>query len=126
MAGYGGKRPGAGRKKGSINVLTALKRGETEINQVQGAKAKKAVAAAVILGVVDEVKLWAELLESPREAIRLDALKYLTDKRDGRAKQAVEVTGDMAIRQMSDEELLRRWTNLASSLNIPAQIVSDC
>jgi len=69
--GHGGVRKGAGRKPES-NVM------------------KKATAGE-ILSEVDEVELWKQLLNSSNKRIALDALKYLTDRRDGKAQQAVSV-----------------------------------
>ena len=45
-------------------------------------------ASEQILGSVDEVSLWQELLCSQNEKIKLEALKYLTDRRDGKAPQS--------------------------------------
>lgn len=67
----GGKRDGAGRKRSPAKYL------------------RKATAAA-ILAAVDEQKLWKDLLDAKVEPrIRLDALKYLTDRRDGKPAQAI-------------------------------------
>jgi hypothetical protein len=93
MASKGGKRPGAGRKPGSINKITALKKACTEINQIKGSAAKRAVTAAAVLGCVDEMAAWLSLLSSKDEHIRFKTLTYLVDQRDGRAKQRVEATG---------------------------------
>ena len=43
--------------------------------------------AEEILSSVDEVGLWGELLSCVDPRIRLDCLKYLTDRRDGKAPQ---------------------------------------
>lgn len=47
--------------------------------------------AEEILGSVDEMALWGALLSSRDERIRLDSLKFLTDRRDGKAPQSVAV-----------------------------------
>lgn len=66
----GGARLGAGRPpKPQVLVRKAL--------------------ATDILAAVDEVALWQGLLWSENEKIRLEALKYLTDRRDGKAPQSV-------------------------------------
>ncbi len=59
--------------------------------------------AEEILGSVDEIDLWKGLLRSENLRIRLESLKYLTDRRDGKAPQAVpepEVMG-VIIRDVS-------------------------
>ena len=85
----GGSRAGAGRKLGSVERKTALK---IAAPLIQGATAKEAVTAAAILASVDEKALWVEELGNPKH--RLAALMYLTDKRDGKARQALEVRHD--------------------------------
>ena len=75
---HGGKRAGAGRKP---DIERAL------------AHPIKPVTAAMVLAQVDEFKLWKGLLKHPDARIRLDAAKYCTDRRDGKAKQAIEHLG---------------------------------
>ena len=94
--GRGGKRPGAGRKPNYLKRLGI-----------------KAVTAAEILAHVDEVELWLGLLADKN--YKLQALQYLTDRRDGKAKQAVQVSGallhahaayrDPKLASLSPEEL---------------------
>ena len=83
----GGKRPGAGRKPGSLNKITALKKAAPEIKEIKGASAQRAVTAAAVLGCID-------LLDHKDPRVRIKALCYLTDQRDGKAKQRVEASGD--------------------------------
>ena len=64
----GGARLGAGRKPKPMLVL-------------------RKAQAVQILGTVDEFELWRELLCCEDLRIRLDTLKYLTDRRDGKAPQ---------------------------------------
>lgn len=65
-------------------------------------KVVKKVMAEQVLASIDELKLWQELLSAERTVVtktgsfdvpdwstRLDALKYLTDRRDGKAPQAI-------------------------------------
>ena len=88
----GGKRPGAGRKAGAEKVIerkTALKQASPEITFVRNSTGGKAVTAAIILASVDEGGLWRTHLTDPAHG--LDALKYLTDKRDGKAPQSLNV-----------------------------------
>lgn len=75
-SGWGGKRVGAGRKPGSPK------------KQVRG------YTAADILAAIDEINEWKPLLQSENEKIKLTALIYLTDRRDGKARQpAIERDG---------------------------------
>jgi hypothetical protein len=87
--GTGGKRPGAGRKRGSMDRLTALKKAG-ELNLLPRSAAAEAVKAADILASVDEKALWQKWLKDEKRG--LEALMYLTDRRDGRPRQAVEVS----------------------------------
>jgi hypothetical protein len=76
--GRGGKRPGAGRKPNYLKRLGI-----------------KAITAAEILAHVNEPELWKGLLNHKSPDVRLRTLQYLTDRRDGKAKQAVEVSGGL-------------------------------
>jgi hypothetical protein len=76
--GRGGKRPGAGRKPNYLKRLGI-----------------KAITAAEILAHHDEPELWKGLLTHKSPDVRLRTLQYLTDRRDGKAKQAVEVSGGL-------------------------------
>jgi hypothetical protein len=90
----GGKRENAGRKPGSMNKITALKSADPEIKEIKGAAAKRAVTAAAVLGATDEMKLWLKLLNHKDPSVQLKALCYLTDQRDGKAKQRIEAAGE--------------------------------
>ena len=76
----GGARLGAGRKPKPMLVL-------------------RKAQAEQILGTVDEFELWRELLSCDDYRIRLDTLKYLTDRRDGKAPQTA-VGGQMKIEKI--------------------------
>lgn len=104
MAGTGGKRAGAGRPKTKLSRTV---------------KPLKKVTAEEVLAEVDEKLFWHDLLTAtqtisvvvihqdeegnaqgeparemqtvPDNKIRIDALKYLTNRRDGMPKQAVEM-----------------------------------
>lgn len=89
----GGKRLGAGRKPGSVNKVTALKHAEPELAEIKGNAARRAVTAAAVLGCIDEMATWLRLLKHKDPAVQMKALTYLTDQRDGRAKQKIEETG---------------------------------
>jgi len=76
--GRGGKRPGAGRKPDYLKRL-----GITPMK------------AAEILAHHDEPPLWSGLLNSKSEDVRFRTLSYLTDRRDGKPKQQVDVSGGL-------------------------------
>jgi hypothetical protein len=94
----GGKRPGAGRKPDYLKRL-----GVTPVN------------AAQILERYDPHVFWGWFLKHPNPKIRLEAAQYLTDRRDGKPRQAVDVSGtlnhaavpyrDPRLAGLSDDEL---------------------
>ncbi len=51
----------------------------------------KKFAAEQVLAGVDEMELWTGLLEAPDPRLRFDTLRYLTDRRDGKAPQALDL-----------------------------------
>lgn len=75
----GGKRAGSGRKPSTIKGI--VKRLPKE-------------SAALILDEIKANKKWVDLANSEDERIVLEVLKYLTDRANGKARQAVEVTGE--------------------------------
>lgn len=83
----------------------ALKKVEPEIKIVRASAAGKAVTAALILASVDEQGLWAKHLLSEDEKVSLDALKYLSDKRDGKAKQSLDVKATHEMSARTEDEL---------------------
>ncbi len=90
----GGKRDNAGRKPGSMNKITALKSAESEIKEIKGQSARRAVKAAAVLAATDEMKIWLKLLNHNDPSVQLKSLCYLTDQRDGKAKQRIEAAGE--------------------------------
>jgi hypothetical protein len=108
----GGKRPGAGRKPNYLKRLGI-----------------KAITAAEILAHHNEPELWAGLLRHKSAAIRLQTLQYLTDRRDGKPKQAVAVSGELLhahtiyrdprLAGLSDEEL-QALNALSRKLALPS------
>jgi len=56
--------------------------------------------AEAILATVNEERIWQRLLRNRNARIVLDAMKYLTDRRDGKPVQAVvaEICGGLAVR----------------------------
>ena len=108
----GGKRPGSGRKPDYLKRLGI-----------------KAITAAEILAHHNEIEMWAGLLRHKSADIRLRTLSYLTDRRDGKAKQAVQVSGgilhahtvyrDPLLAALSQEEL-QALDSLTKKLALPA------
>lgn len=94
---HGGKRSGAGRKPGARAVVTRSK-------------------AEAVLATVNEEKIWQRLLRSRNHRIVLDSLKYLTDRRDGKAVQSMELSGPeggpMELWKLTDEQLEERIREL--------------
>jgi hypothetical protein len=78
---HGGKRAGAGRKPGARSLVTRTK-------------------AEGILEAVNEERVWQRLLRSPNDRIVLDAMKYLTDRRDGKPVQAIKA--DVALGSLAE------------------------
>lgn len=69
-------------------------KGDSRINlggRPRGSRTLRKSAAAEILGTIDELQHWTALLNHSNPRIRLDTLKYLTDRRDGKPKQAVDI-----------------------------------
>jgi hypothetical protein len=89
---WGGKRPGAGRRPRDIERWIA-------------ARGLKPASAAEILERADERRIWYRLLNSEDETIALRALTYLTDRRDGRAAQQINITQNNV--RISAEEIER-------------------
>jgi hypothetical protein len=87
---HGGDRAGAGRKPGSRALVMRSK-------------------AEAILATVNEEKIWQRLLRCRNERIVLDAMKYLTDRRDGKATQAVDldVAGELSVSERLESALKR-------------------
>jgi hypothetical protein len=79
LPGWGGKRLGAGRRPRDVDKWIR-------------ARGLSPATAAEILERADERRVWYRLLHSEDEAIALRALMYLTDRRDGRPAQQINVT----------------------------------
>jgi hypothetical protein len=77
--GWGGRRRGAGRRP-------------REIDRWIAARGLKPATAAEILERADERRLWYRLLNSEDDGIVLRTITYLTDRRDGRPAQQINVT----------------------------------
>ncbi len=85
----GGKRPGAGRKKGSVNKTTAEIRA---LAQSYGESALFELARMAGLIPVQGAKNGARDGAAESEQVRKDALKEILDRAYGKSPQAV--TGD--------------------------------
>jgi len=75
----------------------------------------------MVLAAVDEQSKWLEFIESDDERVALDAMKFLTQMRDGRPKQQINVEDDKAREAaeraaMSTEELIARNRELEKVL----------
>jgi hypothetical protein len=78
-SGWGGRRRGAGRRPRDVGRWIA-------------ARGLKPASAAEILERADERAIWYRLLHSEDEAIVLRPAMYLTDRREGRPAQQINVT----------------------------------
>lgn len=90
--GWGGKRPGAGRRP--RNVDRWIK-----------ARGLSPATAAELLERADERRIWYRLLNSEDESVVLRAITYLTDRRDGRPAQQINIVG--AVAHVTAEEIER-------------------
>jgi len=79
MAGRGGKRPGAGRKPSTIKGIS---------------KKLPRESAELILAEIKANSMWLVLAKSNDERIRLETLKYLTDRAYGKARQSIEASAE--------------------------------
>jgi hypothetical protein len=77
MAGRGGKRPGAGRKPSTVKGI---------------AKRLPKESAELLLAEINAHSKWLALANSKDERIVLEALKYLSDRAYGKARQSIEAT----------------------------------
>ena len=89
---WGGRRTGAGRRPRDVEKWIA-------------ARGLKPATAAEILERADERRIWYRLLHSDDENVVLRTITYLTDRRDGRAAQQINITG--AVAHFAPEEIGR-------------------
>jgi hypothetical protein len=90
MANKGGARPGAGRKaKPKIPAAVTSALAGQILGHLGGQFEGKPLPS--------EAKLWLALLSDPDKRLRFDVLKYLTDRRDGKAVQTVNHVHDKPI-----------------------------
>ena len=115
----GGKREGAGRKKTQLSRVTGVG---------HGAGLRKVVAED--LADLDEKGLWSGLAQHEEPKVRLDALKYLTDRRDGKAPQAMsmEVSGPdkgaLNLQNMTTQQIDERIAELLAGLELPPELLA--
>src|SRR5205807_3633980 len=86
------KRPGAGRRPRDADKWIR-------------ARGLSPATAAEILDRSDERRIWYRLLNSDDEGVVLRAITYLTDRRDGRPAQQINITG--AVAHVTPEEIER-------------------
>jgi hypothetical protein len=102
----GGARPGAGRKKTKLARTGNLKRVEAEEILAAGDEkedwlallnATTTTSVAIIYpdGKDSEDAPTREVITIPDNKIRLEARKYLTDRRDGKAPQSLNLGGQL-------------------------------
>ncbi len=82
-------------------MAKALASIQPDLTIVRGSAAGQAVTAALILASVDEGGLWRKHLTDADANISMGALKYLTDRRDGKA---VEYKKHEDVSQRSPDE----------------------
>jgi len=85
----GGKRPGAGRKAKPKLPFAAKAQAASVLNKLGGHHGDKKLPS--------EDDLWLSLVLGQDLRVRMDALKYLTDRRDGKAVQNINHLHDKPI-----------------------------
>jgi hypothetical protein len=91
-SGWGGRRPGAGRRP-------------RDVERWISARGLKPATAAEILERAEERRIWYRLLHSDDENVVLRTITYLTDRRDGRPAQQINVTG--GVMHFNPDEIAR-------------------
>lgn len=97
--GHGGRRQGAGRRQvklsrsGKVNKATAEDILGQESNEIDAWLCLLNATTTVSVVVIGGESGQRETITVPDNRIRLEARKYLTDKRDGKAPQAVSFSG---------------------------------
>jgi hypothetical protein len=81
----GGKRKGAGRKKGTIERITIAKRAVAE-------RVFDYVEARTGMSLID---LWFPLVTSEEPLVRIKALSYMTDRLEGKARETIVHEGNI-------------------------------
>ncbi len=93
-SGWGGMRPGAGRRP-------------REAEKWIKARGLSPATAAELLERADERRIWYRLLNSQDDSVTLRAITYLTDRRDGRPAQQINVTSTNTTFTVDDFERAR-------------------
>src|SRR4030095_871222 len=102
MPGYGGKRPGSGRKPGARNLMQRV---ATDV-------------ARQVLNEVDAVKLWKKFLYCKSPKVAAGCLQYLTDRAFGRPQQIISGGG-------SPVKIELQWTGSPEWLSRPNVTVNQ-
>lgn len=84
----GGRRPGAGRPAGVSNAATEERRRETAA-AIEDLTPKDARRAEYLIAV----QLWKLATGHAEDAVRLDALKHLDNRLQGRPRESLEIAG---------------------------------
>ena len=93
-SGWGGRRAGAGRRP-------------REAERWIRARGLSPATAAELLERADERRIWYRLLNSQDDSVTLRAIAYLTDRRDGRPAQQINLTHTTMEVTMEDVERAR-------------------
>lgn len=104
----GGKRPGAGRKPGAQGPSAT----KMYVRQLLDRPLPN-VRAHNVLDLVNEAQLWARLLGSDDERVVMNSLMYLTDRRDGKPTQNINM---QSINVNISAEQIARARQLASEI----------
>lgn len=88
----GGSRPGAGRKP-KPKVVSITKARSATVLGVLGTEIQVTLSdgSTRTERLPTEDEIWLQMLRAPDLRIRLDAIKYLTDRRDGKPPQHINV-----------------------------------
>ncbi len=112
VAQWGGKRPGAGRKRGRGRV-------NNYVRQLLDSPLPK-MRSHNVLDLVNEAELWARLLTSEDERVAMSSLMYLTDRRDGKPTQNIQVASlnlNVTPEQLDRARAIAR--EIAESMRVP-------
>ncbi len=82
-----------------------------KLSRKKRAPSLRSPQAERILSEVNESRLWNALLNSKDLRLRFNALKYLTDRRDGRPPQAVPQGGTGGDRALTVKLVLCSWSD---------------
>lgn len=108
---HGGKRTGSGRKRKSLPAIPDARPQKTG---APSSRDRECYGRLLVVlnqeeskGESYEIQQWRILMEAKDLRIRLDARKYLYDKRDGKATQPIEGLSD-APREITINNFIER------------------